>query len=77
MLTLLGGLAEFERELIRARTGEGRERVREWGGIGPRWAGPHDSLCPTFCAAAFMVLARVPLQVSVETVLAAAEADHA
>jgi DNA invertase Pin-like site-specific DNA recombinase len=23
MLTLLGGLAEFERELIRARTGEG------------------------------------------------------
>ena len=26
MLTVLGGLAEFERELIRARTGEGRER---------------------------------------------------
>src|SRR5271165_6938566 len=25
MLTVLGGLAEFERELIRARTGEGRE----------------------------------------------------
>jgi DNA invertase Pin-like site-specific DNA recombinase len=25
MLTLLGGLAEFERELIRSRTGEGRE----------------------------------------------------
>ena len=24
MLTMLGGLAEFERELIRARTGEGR-----------------------------------------------------
>ena len=24
MLTILGGLAEFERELIRARTGEGR-----------------------------------------------------
>ena len=24
MLTVLGGLAEFERELIRARTGEGR-----------------------------------------------------
>ncbi len=24
MITLLGGLAEFERELIRARTGEGR-----------------------------------------------------
>ena len=26
MLTVLGGLAEFERELIRARTGEGGER---------------------------------------------------
>ena len=26
MLTVLGGLAEFERELIRARTGEGRKR---------------------------------------------------
>jgi DNA invertase Pin-like site-specific DNA recombinase len=26
MLTILGGLAEFERELIRARTGEGRDR---------------------------------------------------
>jgi DNA invertase Pin-like site-specific DNA recombinase len=27
MLTVLGGLAEFERELIRARTGEGRSRA--------------------------------------------------
>ena len=27
MLTVLGGLAEFERELIRARTGEGRARA--------------------------------------------------
>jgi DNA invertase Pin-like site-specific DNA recombinase len=27
MLTVLGGLAEFEHELIRARTGEGRERA--------------------------------------------------
>jgi hypothetical protein len=27
MLTVLGGLAEFERELIRARTSEGRERA--------------------------------------------------
>jgi hypothetical protein len=31
MLTVLGGLAEFERELIRARTGEGRERARSAG----------------------------------------------
>ena len=34
MLTVLGGLAEFERELIRARTGEGRARAvargRSW-----------------------------------------------
>jgi len=27
MLTVSGGLAEFERQLIRARTGEGRERT--------------------------------------------------
>lgn len=27
MLTVFGGLAEFERELIRARTGEGRARA--------------------------------------------------
>ena len=31
MLTVLGGLAEFERELIRARTGEGRDRARARG----------------------------------------------
>ena len=31
MLTMLGGLAEFERELIRARTGEGRERAKAQG----------------------------------------------
>jgi DNA invertase Pin-like site-specific DNA recombinase len=31
MLTVLGGLAEFERELIRARTGEGRQRAKERG----------------------------------------------
>ena len=31
MLTVLGGLAEFERELIRARTGEGRKRAMERG----------------------------------------------
>jgi hypothetical protein len=37
MLTVLGGLAEFERELIRARTGEGRERAkgRAESGVGP------------------------------------------
>jgi DNA invertase Pin-like site-specific DNA recombinase len=28
MLTILDGLAEFERDLIRARTGEGRERAK-------------------------------------------------
>jgi DNA invertase Pin-like site-specific DNA recombinase len=33
MLTVLGGLAEFERELIRTRTGEGRERARARGVI--------------------------------------------
>lgn len=31
MLTLLGGLAEFERDLIRARTGEGRARAKARG----------------------------------------------
>jgi DNA invertase Pin-like site-specific DNA recombinase len=31
MLTVLGGLAEFERDLIRARTAEGRERAKERG----------------------------------------------
>ena len=30
MLTVLGGLAEFERELIRARTSEGRTREGAW-----------------------------------------------
>jgi DNA invertase Pin-like site-specific DNA recombinase len=31
MLTVLGGLAEFERDLIRARTTEGRERAKTRG----------------------------------------------
>jgi DNA invertase Pin-like site-specific DNA recombinase len=31
MLTILGGLAQFERTLIRARTGEGRERAKARG----------------------------------------------
>lgn len=29
MLTVLGGLAEFERDLIKTRTGEGRTRDRQ------------------------------------------------
>jgi DNA invertase Pin-like site-specific DNA recombinase len=31
MLAVLGGLAEFERELIRARTSDGRERAKARG----------------------------------------------
>jgi Resolvase, N terminal domain len=31
MLTVLGGLAEFERDLIRARTAEGRKRAQARG----------------------------------------------
>jgi DNA invertase Pin-like site-specific DNA recombinase len=31
LLTVLGGLAEFERELIKARTSEGRERAKRAG----------------------------------------------
>ncbi len=31
LLTVLGGLAEFERDLIRARTSEGRERAKARG----------------------------------------------
>ena len=31
MLVVLGGLAEFERDLIRARTSEGRERAKARG----------------------------------------------
>src|SRR5467141_3922879 len=37
MLTVLGGLAEFERDLIRARTGEGRKRAM---GRGVRFGRP-------------------------------------
>jgi hypothetical protein len=31
MITILSGLAEFERELIKARTGEGRQRAKDQG----------------------------------------------
>src|SRR5467141_3333508 len=34
MLTVLGGLAEFERDLIRTRTGEGRDRAKARGVLG-------------------------------------------
>ena len=38
MLTILGGLAEFERELIKARTAEGRERAKGRGvKMGPKF----------------------------------------
>src|SRR5262249_57359317 len=54
MLTVLGGLAEFERELIRARTGEGRKRVTGAGcelapiGFGRRasWTDGADGVAP-------------------------------
>jgi DNA invertase Pin-like site-specific DNA recombinase len=44
MLTVLGGLAEFERELIRARTGEGRTRAKARGVHmgGPSKLTPHQ-----------------------------------
>jgi DNA invertase Pin-like site-specific DNA recombinase len=43
MLTMLGGLAEFERELIRARTSEGRARAKARG---QRLGGPSFALTP-------------------------------
>lgn len=46
MLTILGGLAEFERELIKARTAEGRERAKSRGvrmGRKPKLT-PHQQL---------------------------------
>jgi DNA invertase Pin-like site-specific DNA recombinase len=45
MLTVLGGLAEFERELILARTSEGRTRAKARGvrfGRPPAFAGAKD-----------------------------------
>jgi DNA invertase Pin-like site-specific DNA recombinase len=40
MLTVLGGLAEFERELILARTGDGRKRAKARGATRPsrKWS---------------------------------------
>jgi DNA invertase Pin-like site-specific DNA recombinase len=38
ILTVLGGLAEFERELIKSRTAEGRERAKQ---IGIKFGRPH------------------------------------
>jgi DNA invertase Pin-like site-specific DNA recombinase len=42
MLTVLGGLAEFERDLIRTRTGEGRARAVARG----QWMGRPPKLTP-------------------------------
>lgn len=42
LLTMLGGIAEFERELIRARTSEGRSRAKARGVK----LGPHFKLNP-------------------------------
>ena len=53
MLTVLGGLAEFERDLIRTRTGEGRARAvaggRKWAGrpSSPRTSGARRSSVAT------------------------------
>lgn len=44
MLTVLGGLAEFERELIRARIGEGRARAKAWRENGA--SVPNDAATP-------------------------------
>jgi DNA invertase Pin-like site-specific DNA recombinase len=43
MLTVLGGLAEFERELIKSRTGEGRARAKAAGvHMGPSKLSSHQ-----------------------------------
>jgi DNA invertase Pin-like site-specific DNA recombinase len=42
MITVLGGLAEFERELIKSRTGEGRSRAKARGvKMGPKFKLTH------------------------------------
>lgn len=55
MITILGGLAEFERELILARTNAGRERVRARGG---KLGGPTPKLTPHQRAVALERLSR-------------------
>jgi DNA invertase Pin-like site-specific DNA recombinase/predicted nucleotidyltransferase len=52
MVTVLGGLAEFERELIRARTGEGRQRAKARG----QHMGRRPTLTPHQRAEALKVL---------------------
>jgi DNA invertase Pin-like site-specific DNA recombinase len=46
MLTVLGGLAEFERELIRSRTSEGRERAKAKGVVMGRKPAPGSRRAP-------------------------------
>ena len=73
MLTVLGGLAEFERDLIRARTSEGRERAKARGvklGRKPKLTEhqkreairrrDHGSLCARSRAARMSATARFP-----------------
>jgi DNA invertase Pin-like site-specific DNA recombinase len=46
MLTVLGGLAEFKRELIRTRTAEGRSRAQKRGqhmGRPPKLTPPQEA----------------------------------
>ena len=61
MLTVLGGLAEFERELIRARTGEGRKRAKA---NGVKFGRP-SALTPAQRAQALQSLANGMAQVDV------------
>jgi hypothetical protein len=52
MLTVLGGLAEFERELIIARTDDGRKRAQARGVRFGRACGPDDASTPGSAPAA-------------------------
>lgn len=66
MLTVLGGLAEFERELIRARTGEGCTRAKARGvRFGrPRKMTPHlngRKRCSVFMLARRWLKSLVPM----------------